>query len=134
MGKDSDYYREKSYLQKEKLTELLYELPDFAKKYINDKRLKTQTSTLISYCYDLMTFYNYLLEKNPYFRKHRSTIKEFTYDDMKTCFILNLMHLQRTILTLQSMKTANVQSHVKWLRYAVCSSFTLSMVILIQIR
>ena len=83
MGKDSDYYREKKYLQKEKLTELLFELPDFAVKYINDKRLRTQTSTLIQYCYDLMTFYYYLLEKNPYFRKHRSTIKEFSYDDMK---------------------------------------------------
>lgn len=83
MGKDSDYYREKKYLQKEKLSELLYELPDFATKFINDKRLRTQTSTLIQYCYDLITFYNYLLEKNPYFKKHRSSIKEFTYDDMK---------------------------------------------------
>lgn len=83
MGKDSDYYREKKYLQKEKLVELLYELPDFAVKYINDKRLRTQTSTLIQYCYDLITFYNYLLEKNPYFKKHHTSIKEFTYDDMK---------------------------------------------------
>lgn len=84
MGKDSEYYQEKSYLQKEKLTELLYELPDFAKKFINDKRLRSQTSTLIQYCYDLITFYKYLLEKNPVFGKNYSSIKEFTYDDMKS--------------------------------------------------
>ena len=83
MGKDSEYYKEKKYLQKEKMIELLDELPDFAKKYINDKRLRTQSSTLIQYCYDLITFYKYLLEKNPVFRKRYNSIKQFTYDDMK---------------------------------------------------
>lgn len=80
MGKDSEYYKEKSSMQKTKLNELLAELPDFARKYINDKRLRTQTSTLVSYCYDLITFYKYLIEMNPSF-KNRS-VKDFSYDDM----------------------------------------------------
>lgn len=80
MGKDSEYYKEKSSMQKLKLTELLSELPEFAKKYINDKRLRTQTSTLISYCYDLITFYKYLIEMNPTFKNYK--VKDFSYNEM----------------------------------------------------
>lgn len=81
MGKDSEYYKEKAYLQKEKLQELMLELPDFAKKYINDKRLRTQTSTLIAYCYDILTFYRYLINSNPMYKSYNT--KDFNYDDMK---------------------------------------------------
>ena len=81
MGKNSEYYKEKSYLQKEKLQELLIELPDFARKFINDKRLRTQTSTLIAYCYDILTFYRYLISSNPLFKNYST--KDFTYNDMK---------------------------------------------------
>ncbi len=81
MGKNSDYYKEKAYLQKEKLQELLAELPDFARKFINDKRLRTQTSTLIQYCYDILTFYRYLISVNPLYKNY--TTRDFTYDDMK---------------------------------------------------
>ena len=81
MGKDSEYYKEKAYLQKEKLQELMLELPDFAKKFINDKRLRTQTSTLIAYCYDILTFYRYLINSNPMYKSYNT--KDFNYDDMK---------------------------------------------------
>lgn len=81
MGKDSEYYREKAYSQKEKLQELMLELPDFARKYINDKRLNTQTSTLIAYCYDILMFYRFLIDSNPMFNNYLT--KDFTYDDMK---------------------------------------------------
>lgn len=81
MGKDSEYYKEKKYLQKEKLQDLMLELPAFAKKYINDKRLRTQTSTLVAYCYDILMFYRYLISSNPVFKDYST--KDFTYDDMK---------------------------------------------------
>lgn len=81
MGKDSEYYKKKKYSQKEKLQELMFDLPDFARKYINDKRLRTQTSTLVAYCYDILMFYRYLIASNPVFKNYST--KDFTYDDMK---------------------------------------------------
>lgn len=64
MGKDSIYYKEKSRTQKIKLRELISQLPDCAAVYIYSKELETQTSTLISYSYDLLTFFRFLLDKN----------------------------------------------------------------------
>lgn len=65
MGKDSSYYKDKSKKQKIKLRELISELPAFARDYIYSKELTTQTSTLISYSYDLLTFFRFLKERNP---------------------------------------------------------------------
>lgn len=65
MGRDSQFYKEKSKTQKLKLRELITELPSFAADFIYSKELTTQTSTLISYCYDLLTFFRFLREKNP---------------------------------------------------------------------
>lgn len=65
MGKDSSYYKNKSHDQKVKLRELIGQLPSFAADYIYSKELTTQPSTLISYCYDLLTFFRFLQEKNP---------------------------------------------------------------------
>lgn len=65
MGRDSQYYKEKQRNQKIKLKELLELLPDFAKDFIYSKELTAQTSTLISYSYDLLTFFRFLQEKNP---------------------------------------------------------------------
>lgn len=81
MGKDSDYYKEKTSLQKQKLQELSKQLPEFARKFINDKRLTTQTSTLVSYSYDILTFYRFLINSNPVFSSYNT--KNFTFDDMK---------------------------------------------------
>ncbi len=81
MGKDSEYYKEKTYRQKEKLQELMLFLPEFARKYINDKRLTTQPSTLVAYCYDILMFYRYLISSNPLYKNYST--KDFTYDDMK---------------------------------------------------
>ena len=60
MGKDSSYYKDKAKTQKIKLRELIAELPSFASDYIYSKELTAQTSTLISYCYDLLTFFRFL--------------------------------------------------------------------------
>ncbi len=65
MGKDSDFYKSKSKSQKLKLRELISQLPKCAQDYIYDKELTTQPSTLISYSYDLLTFFRFLKERNP---------------------------------------------------------------------
>ena len=65
MGKDSQFYKDKAKNQKIKLRMLLDQLPQYAIDYIHSKELSTQTSTLISYTYDLLSFFRFLQEKNP---------------------------------------------------------------------
>lgn len=65
MGKDSQFYKDKAKNQKIKLRMLLDQLPQYAIDYIHSKELSTQTSTLISYSYDLLSFFRFLQEKNP---------------------------------------------------------------------
>ena len=50
------------------LRELISRLPSFASDYIYSKEVTTQTSTLVSYCYDLITFFEFLCEQNPALR------------------------------------------------------------------
>ena len=93
MGKESEYYKDKKFTQLEKLQELMLELPEFAKKYINDKRLETQPSTLIQYCYDILTFYRYLINSNPLYKNYHT--KDFTYEDMKNVSADDVSEYQR---------------------------------------
>ncbi|MCR4694043.1 MAG: tyrosine-type recombinase/integrase, partial [Pseudobutyrivibrio sp.] len=65
MGKDSDFYKSKTKNQKLKLRELISQLPKPAADYIYSKEQTTQPSTLISYCYDLLTFFRFLQANNP---------------------------------------------------------------------
>ena len=65
MGKDSEYYKEKNKNQKLRLRELLARLPGFARDYIYSKEVTSQTSTLVSYCYDLLTFFEFIKDNNP---------------------------------------------------------------------
>lgn len=65
MGKDSQYYKEKNRKQTMKLRELLSQLPQCAVDYIYSKEVTTQTSSLISYSYDLLTFFKFLKDRNP---------------------------------------------------------------------
>ena len=65
MARDSEYYKDKQKKQTLKLRSLLDQLPDFCVDFIYSKELTTQTSTLISYSYDLLTFLRFLREKNP---------------------------------------------------------------------
>mgnify|MGYP004646506679 FL=1 len=84
MGKDSAYYKTKARTQKVKLRELIDQLPTFAADYIYSKELTTQPSTLISYCYDLLTFFRFL-------QTHNSTLSDMTIKDMPLSI---LEHLQ----------------------------------------
>lgn len=65
MGKDSEFYKSKSKNQKLKLRELISQLPKCAVDYIYSKEQTTQPSTLISYSYDLLTFFRFLASSNP---------------------------------------------------------------------
>ena len=65
MGKDSAFYKDKQKNQKLKLRELEDLLPKPASDFIKSKEQNAQPSTLISYCYDLLTFFRFLKESNP---------------------------------------------------------------------
>ncbi len=68
MGKDSEFYKDKSRNQKLRLRELLNQMPSWAVDYIYSKEVTTQTSTLISYSYDLITFFKFIQDKNPIYK------------------------------------------------------------------
>ena len=65
MGKDSQHYKDKARSQKIKLRELISQLPKAGSDYIYSKEITTQPSTLVSYSYDLLTFFRYLKANNP---------------------------------------------------------------------
>ena len=63
-----------------KLRELLNEVPMCARDYIYDKQITSQTSTLVSYTYDLLTFFRFLQQNNPYFAN--KAILDFKIDEL----------------------------------------------------
>lgn len=63
MSKDSQYYKEKTRKQKALLNELILRLPPCAREYIQSKEHTSQLSTLIVYCYDLHTFFRYIVKR-----------------------------------------------------------------------
>ncbi len=93
MGKDSQYYKEKRKNLTLRLRELLAELPDFAKQFIYSKELRTQTSTLVSYSYDLLTFFRFLTYINPMFKDYPT--KNFTIYDIKDLTAEDIVEYQR---------------------------------------
>lgn len=93
MGKDSAFYKDKKKGQTMRLRENLKKLPGFAVDYIYSKELSSQVSTLISYSYDLLTFFTFLIERNPLF-KHKST-KDFVLEDLKDITSQDIMEYQR---------------------------------------
>ena len=68
MGKDSEFYKEKNRQLKLRLRELLSQMPSWSVDYIYSKEQTVQTSTLISYSYDLITFFKFILDKNPLYK------------------------------------------------------------------
>ncbi len=68
MGKDSEFYKNKKKNQTLRLRELLAQMPSWSVDYIYSKEVTTQTSTLISYSYDLITFFKFIQDKNPIYK------------------------------------------------------------------
>ncbi len=93
MGKDSEFYKEKTRKLKIKLQELLELLPGFAVDFIHSKALTAQPSTLVSYSYDLLTFFNFLIDNNPSFKDYAT--KDFRLDDIKMLQAEDIMEYQR---------------------------------------
>lgn len=93
MGKDSDFYKQKKKSQILRLREIVSKLPGFAVDYIYSKELTTQTSTLISYGYDLIAFFTFLQEKNPVLAK--LDIKDFTLDHLSMITSQDIVEFQR---------------------------------------
>ncbi len=97
MGKDSAFYKGKKRDQKLRLRELLDELPGFAVDYIHSKEVSSQTSTLVAYSYDLITFFDYMLNTgSPYFKKQGyKSIKDFTLNDAEKFTSEDIIEYQR---------------------------------------
>ena len=57
MGRNSDYYKEQKQLKLKKLKELEKGLPTYTIAYLDEKELNSQISTVLSYAYDLHTFF-----------------------------------------------------------------------------
>lgn len=89
MGKDSAFYKDKGRNQKLKFRELLDQLPPCACDYLLSKEHTTQTSTLISYSYDLLTFFRFLQTRNPVIAKLElkkidySHLRQITFRDIE---------------------------------------------------
>lgn len=93
MGKDSEFYKNKSRTQKIKLKELISQLPPCAVDYIYSKEQTTQPSTLVSYCYDLLTFFRFLESNNPIIA--HTDIKKINYELLGQIESDDIMEFQR---------------------------------------
>ncbi len=93
MGKDSEYYKGKNHDMKAKLQELLTELPQPARDYIYEKQVSAQPGTLIAYSYDLLTFFRFLRERNPYFAARE--IPKINTDDLANLASEDMVEFQR---------------------------------------
>jgi len=93
MGKDSEYYKNKYRDIKIKLSELLLELPQPGRDYIYDKQVTSQPSTLVAYSYDLLMFFRFLKDRNPYFRTLE--IPKITIEDLKLLSSEDIVEYQR---------------------------------------
>jgi site-specific recombinase XerD len=62
MGKNSIYYKDKEQRQLETLERLLSDLPPLCRELIVYKKHTSALSTLISYCYDMTTFFKFYLK------------------------------------------------------------------------
>ena len=93
MGKDSAFYKDKKKTQMVKFRELLTELPQPAVDFLYSKEVNTQLSTRIQCAYDLLTFFKFLIDKNPTLANRK--IKEFNCDDLSLIRSEDIMEYQR---------------------------------------
>ncbi len=93
MAKDSQFYKEKNKNNKIKLRQQLSLLPRFASDYIYSKEQTTQASTLISYAYDLSTFFRFMLSNNPGLKT--KDISDITLNDINALNEYDIMEYQR---------------------------------------
>lgn len=75
-----------------KLRELLRRLPPFAKDYFRAIEPTTSAKTRISYAYDLLVFYRFLMEENPVYKNYKTEdFKEADLDQLQSVDIEEYM-------------------------------------------
>ncbi|WP_029321374.1 tyrosine-type recombinase/integrase [Butyrivibrio sp. AE3004] len=94
MGADSEYNRKLHLQRLEKLHSLEDMLPVYCMPYLDDKELTSQINTVISYAYDLITFFQFLKERNPLLRNIRE-IKEIDIDILDKLSFEDINEFQR---------------------------------------
>ncbi len=77
-GRSQTYHDHMDIQNTLQLREVLATMPRFAKSYFRAIEPTTSTKTRISYAYDVRTFFRYLQEANPIFRK--KPVEEWTVD------------------------------------------------------
>ena len=83
MGKNSEYNRALREKKRKKLSDLEKMLPHYCIPYLDEKELNSQLNTVISYAYDLITFFEFLKEENP-------QLKNTDVKDIPLSFLENL--------------------------------------------
>ncbi len=70
-----EYRKQREEVHKEKLEEMLGEMPDFARKYFRSMVIRqNSTNTILSYCYDIKSFFDYLVCQSG-FKKYAEEIQ-----------------------------------------------------------
>ena len=88
MGKNSEYYIEQAAIKKAKVKELKKQLPRYTHTFISQCELDYQPNTVIAYASDLITFFEYIIEKNPLYRNKQTkdvseeTLENLTFEDI----------------------------------------------------
>ena len=72
MGKNSKYYKNLERQQKKVISEKKSQLPVYAQTFIGNCELSYQPNTVIAYANDLITFFEYITETNPLYRKFQT--------------------------------------------------------------
>lgn len=84
----SSYRSELSQKYIKKYHELQEQLPYFCSSYLSDKGIRCKTDTLVMTCWDLLEFFNWLIDSNPTLKGKTSKtltiedIANLTYDDI----------------------------------------------------
>ncbi len=94
MGADSEYNRRLHIKRLEKLHMLEDQLPVYCLSFLDDKELTSQINTVISYAYDLITFFEFLKEKNPIL-KNTESIKDINIEILDELSFEDINEFQR---------------------------------------
>lgn len=88
MGKRSEYQLKLKMQKHEKLNELKNQLPDYVHHYLDDMVIDYQINTLVAYARDLITFFEFIQERNPVYKNTKikdiplSLLESLTYQDI----------------------------------------------------
>lgn len=86
MKESSDFYKERNFINLDKIDRLLEELPYFCEDFLRGVETRTSTLTRLNYCYDLRIFFNFLAQK-----KYRGKeIRDISLEDLNAVTEIDL--------------------------------------------